>query len=1321
MSALPELKPEHAWLGHVQPVGLVVSTLVLDELGLLPETLGPIETAQVGELIVEEGPALPDVWAFLSTILGWRTPETAGASAGPAIPDDLRFPMRDHDTLLEPTMAVRAPGGNGWQLLVRVEAAGIDLDRRGELTGWEATPHQRFERLLRETGVGTGLLIADDEIRLITAPRGETSGWIIWPIRPLATVAGRPMLGGLRLLLDSAALFTNPAERRLPALLKASRERQAEVSTKLAGQVLAALHELLRGFDAAEPVLIRELADARPQHVYEGLLAVLMRLVFILYAEDRDLMPSRTDDGGRELYEQGYSLRGLFAQLDADAALNPDTMDDRRGAWGRLLALFRLVNAGHRSGFMQARRGKLFDEGAFPFLMGKHEATEPDRVPPVSDGCIHRVLRSLMMVDGERLSYRTLDVEQIGSVYETVMGFTVERTQGRSIAIAAGKNNRTPVFVNLDALLPKSAADRLKAIKEDTGRGQLGTRVTPLVRNATDVAALEAALGGIADLRGSPRSQGVPAGTPILQPTDERRRTGSHYTPRSLTEPIVRHALEPAFARLTEDATPEEVLALKVCDPACGSGAFLVEATRQIGTRLAQAWERHGKLKPPIPADEDEDLHARRLVAQRCIYGVDRNPMAVDLAKLSLWLATLARDHEFSFLDHALKCGDSLVGLSRQQLTAGSWEKDARRQTLLGQQIGDRVAKVLTQREAIRTAADDVSLAIQETRHGEAERELARVRVIGDAIIAAFFKHDKPRQRIEEARYIATMSGGASDWWEALAQRAVSLAGGAHPVRPFHWEIEFPEVFARDNPGFDAIAGNPPFAGKNTIIAGSAKNYLPWLQTLHEGAHGNADLVAHFFLRAFGLLRSGGMFGLIATNTIGQGDTRASGLTKIIAEGGEISRATRRLKWPGEAAVVVSVVHIVKGAAASPLLDHKAVRRISAYLVEGDLDTSPAALATNSGKAYVGSYVLGMGFTFDDVAAQKGEAESLGAMRRLTSHYNRNAERIFPYIGGDEVNTSPTHAHHRFIIDFENMPLQRDPSLPTWVGSSSNERINFLRTGVVPPDYPDSVANDWPDLVSVLRNRVQGQRADNNRPRYVNFWWQYAERRPGLYAKLIGSDRVLVRSLTSANFESFTFLPPRFVYDQTLIVWPESNYEVFATLCSRAHYLWGSSLGADFGGTGRYNIIDCFQNYPMPRQRFEETGRVAMAYHAFRAQLMISRNEGLTKTYNCFHARDEKAADIARLRELHHEMDVAVLRAYGWDDLADRAAPEFIEQEADEGKTPKTRLDWPSEFKDEVLARLLALNATRAAEERAAGLVAADEADDDETEDGEGE
>lgn len=125
-----------------------------------------------------------------------------------------------------------------------------------------------------------------------------------------------------------------------------------------------------------------------------------------------------------------------------------------------------------------------------------------------------------------------------------------------------------------------------------------------------------------------------------------------------LTEPIVCEALEPILARLRRDETnrirslPDRILDLKVCDPAMGSGAFLVEAWRQLADALVEAWRAHDAV-PEIPADENEIVYARRLVAQRCLYGVDRNPVAVDLAKLSLWLITLAKDHPLTFLDHA--------------------------------------------------------------------------------------------------------------------------------------------------------------------------------------------------------------------------------------------------------------------------------------------------------------------------------------------------------------------------------------------------------------------------------------------------------------------------------------------------------------------------------------------------------------------------------------------------------------------------------------------------------------------------------------------
>src|SRR5206468_8609842 len=159
-------------------------------------------------------------------------------------------------------------------------------------------------------------------------------------------------------------------------------------------------------------------------------------------------------------------------------------------------------------------------------------------------------------------------------------------------------------------------------------------------------------------------------------------------------------------------------------------------------------------------------------------------------------------------------------------------------------------------------------------------------------------------------------------------------------------ELEFPEVFSGEAAGFDVVVGNPPFLGGKRISSQYGNAYAEWLQVVHAGAQGNADLVGHFFRRAFTLLRVGGCFGLIATNTVAQGDTRESGLRAVLEAGGSVLRAVARLPWPGEAAGVVCVGHVAKALPArSPVLDGRQARRISAYLVEGDLDASPARLA----------------------------------------------------------------------------------------------------------------------------------------------------------------------------------------------------------------------------------------------------------------------------------------------------------------------------------------------------------------------------------------
>jgi hypothetical protein len=656
---------------------------------------------------------------------------------------------------------------------------------------------------------------------------------------------------------------------------------------------------------------------------------------------------------------------------------------------------------------------------------------------------------------------------------------------------------------------------------------------------------------------------------------------------------------------------------------------------------------------------------------------------AVDLARLSLWLATLARDHEFTFLDHALKCGDSLVGLTPAQIAAANWDESKPGLPLFRQLVRDRVAKATKGRSEIQNAPDDTMRAVQEARHRSLEVELAPIRTMGDAVISAFFAADKAKAREKKRAEVESwLSGSSEERWDKLEAAASSLRTGDRPIPPFHWQIEFPEVFARENGGFDAIVGNPPFAGKNMIIHAHRKGYIEWLQSLHPGTHGASDLVAHFFRRAFDLTRKAGVFGLIATNSIAQGDTRQSGLQPILLAGGAILRARRRLQWPGEAAVVVSVVHIIRGTAESPVLDGKKARRISAFLVDGNVDLAPAPLKANAGKSYKGAVVLGMGFTFDDVAAAKGTSSSLADMERLLEQNPTNGDVIFPYIGGEELNNDPKQRHRRFVIDFG--------------------------------DLSEVEARKWPALLEIIERKVKPDRLKQGSIVSPDRWWMHARSAADLYARAATLDRVIAISEITPHL-AFAFLPTGVVYAHTLKIITLRAFSEFGVLQSRIHEIWVRFLGSTFEDRLIYAPTDVFRNFPFPLEpALREVELPGEEYHLHRAQLMIDRDEGLTKTYNRFHARGENGPDIARLRVLHADMDRAVLRAYGWDDLADRAAPEFIEQDADEGKKPKTRLDWPAAFKDEVLARLLALNAERGAAERAAGLTAADEDDEDE-------
>ena len=434
---MPKLDPNIAahleWLGFVRPTGLVVSApapvkagAILNRRDTEGQQLfrGCVEERRrdAADRNAETEPRLPDFRALASSVLGWSFSPAGYAGTDDApVPAELEAVLAEGGEILRPDFAVRAdpvrrapavrpgsavredaaaygpaasrgllaghdperkgPAANGaspWQLLVRVCEPGEDFDHvtRGRSRangGLEASPHGRMERLLRHTGVVAELLFNGTALRLVSAPRGESSGWLDFRVADMLPTAGRPISTAMRLLLGQTRLLGLPRPQRLAALLEDSRKYQNEVSERLAEQVLHALYELLRGFQAAHDtshgLLLREPLAQNPDEVYRGLLTVVLRLVFLLYAEERDMLPQD------ETFLGAYSIAGLYERLREDAALHPDTMDQRFGGYAQLLALCRMIHDGARAGAMRLppRHGALFDPDRYRFLEGRGE------------------------------------------------------------------------------------------------------------------------------------------------------------------------------------------------------------------------------------------------------------------------------------------------------------------------------------------------------------------------------------------------------------------------------------------------------------------------------------------------------------------------------------------------------------------------------------------------------------------------------------------------------------------------------------------------------------------------------------------------------------------------------------------------------------------------------------------------------------------------------------------------------------------------------------------------------------------------------------
>ena len=336
MARDPELIAHQEWLGYLQPVGLVVSPPALAAAGafptknIIPDHARFLESRRdrsPWRVRTTLNPPSANSRALPHSVLGWEPADLLGSPRRRILsPRSLEVALPEYNETLRPSYAVpefdKTPDGDRkWLMLIQRVKLGLDLDETPETDSkdhrWQASPQARFERLLRETQVPIGLLSNGTHLRLVYAPRGETSGHLTFPVQAMTEVAGRPIFAALQMLLSAERLFTLPDKQRLPDILAESRKYQNLVSTKLAEQVLAALYELLRGFQAADDQrhgeLLRDVLKDDPNQVYAGLLRVLLRLVFILYAEDRSLLSND------EVYQKYYSVIGLFERLREDA------------------------------------------------------------------------------------------------------------------------------------------------------------------------------------------------------------------------------------------------------------------------------------------------------------------------------------------------------------------------------------------------------------------------------------------------------------------------------------------------------------------------------------------------------------------------------------------------------------------------------------------------------------------------------------------------------------------------------------------------------------------------------------------------------------------------------------------------------------------------------------------------------------------------------------------------------------------------------------------------------------------------------------------
>ena len=1302
------------WLSMIEPVGQFLTAPVIR--GAFPEGLPAVPAelrAEARERLAYDGVDASSLhlragwidWLF-RVALGWGDLYEVGPTAAAVTRD-----VSEYRTTLRADGILRAPNGSMRAVVVHVPY-GTRFDARLMGEEWSATPLDRIADLARAHDVAIGLLTDGERIALVNVPIAKTDsptdtvgGYAIWQTTLFAEGAERDYFAAFVALLHAQRYFNAADRDTLEALFERSALTQADLTKTLGLQVRKAVELMIGAFSRSDRELHGEILDALAPHtVYEAAATVMMRLVFLLYAEERGMLPI-----GDPTYAAYYAVSTLRDQLEDDTIrLGDEPLERRATAWRRLLATFNAIYAGidHDRLRLPEYGGRLFDPERFPFLARSR----------VDDLTTRAILTSLQTVtlggESRRLSFLTLDVEQIGHVYEGLLdhdavrvnevhlGFDGKSGAESEIPLAEVERIAASGHGQLVEFLAQKLERSVRAIEKGLARGeklvhgeQPETRRLVMTACDSNEGLVRRTLPYAPLLRDD--LQGLPtvyaAGGIIVTKTRARRDSGTEYTPRVLAEEVVRYALEPlVYSPGPADGAPREtwlvkpssdLLALKICDPACGSGAFLVAACRYLAERVSEAWQREGYI-----ASDDPIRDAQRIISERCIYGVDRDPMAVEMAKLSLWLLTFARQRPFGFLDHAIREGDSLLGItSLDQL------RDLHFDAEHGQALHDgALFDVLRPISALLDGALRYRMALEEfpTIDIADSREKARLeklslqhtelaRIIADGLSStALVNADASPARRDTAmlNYRDRVREALADYADSAEQNSPSNFNITHfrlrlgapeftsPKRPLHWPLCFPEVFTRVNRAFDLFVGNPPFLGGTMISSRYGTDYLKFLLSCvgSQRSGGRADLVAYFLLQAS---RLSDHFGMIATNTASQGDTREVGLESILKSGWKIFRTETNRKWPGKASLHVVEIWCSRNLANENIILNKlAVSGISALLIPNSRCSGyPFKLYINHNIAFEGSHVIGKGFILSQNEACL-----------LIDSDARNKDVVLPYVNAEDVCSIPDLQPRRWIIDFKSFQLEKAASY----------------------SHPFAIVEQ---RVRAERQRRRDDGAYALRSPLPEKWWLFNRARLPLYLKIAPLATVLVMPIVS-KYGIPVRLRTGYVYAHKLAIFASESDELYGVISSAVHHCWVRQWGSTLGTTTNYSHTDCFDTFPLPCGSSGAIATAMRSVHSHRATFMLATRSGLTATYNRVHSQAESEADVSSLREMHRTLDLTVIAAYGWDDLdLDHGF-----HETDEG----LRFTISELARIEILDRLLELNHKRHADEVTRGVVA---------------